>query len=319
LRDREVVRALRLGDAIAIQLDVDGDKEVARQLSIRAMPTLIAFRDGAEVDRVVGAKKSKDLLAWLDGLARGRTALDAVRDEVARTPDDMQIRLQYARMLSHHGRFDDATAEHVWLWQHMLAHEPSMVGVRLSFFVGDIERLVGAHPPARAAFVALRDDVAPAGVAAVGTPEFADWMALNRALRESHRVVAWFDEVRDRLPDTPQTERFVDAIIWQLTAAGRWADAGALMRDRVASIAGTARFYLDEDRLAGMPPEHREMARDGARRQVRRTAAATVRALTAAGRGDDAAAVAAEARRIDGSTEMSTALDEAARAGAIED
>src|SRR6476659_3119569 len=47
---------------LAIQIDVDAEKEVARQLRIEAMPTIIAFIEGKEFDRVVGAKKPKDLL-----------------------------------------------------------------------------------------------------------------------------------------------------------------------------------------------------------------------------------------------------------------
>src|ERR1700733_15033662 len=50
--------------AVAIQIDVDAQKEIARQLRIEAMPTIIAFVDGKEFDRVVGAKKPKELLAW---------------------------------------------------------------------------------------------------------------------------------------------------------------------------------------------------------------------------------------------------------------
>ena len=34
------------------------------------MPTLIAFKAGAEFDRVVGAKNPRDLLVWLDRLLR---------------------------------------------------------------------------------------------------------------------------------------------------------------------------------------------------------------------------------------------------------
>jgi hypothetical protein len=138
----------------------------------------------------------------------------------------MRLRLSYARMLVQPGRLDEATTEHAWLWQHMLEHEPSMVGVRLSFFIGDIERLVQTHAPARETFTALRDAVAPEGVDALDTPAFADWMALCRALRENDRVLAWFDAVRAELPvahtrGSSQTSSQLEAD--PSTADPRWA------------------------------------------------------------------------------------------------
>ena len=37
------------------------------------MPTVVAFRAGVEVDRVVGLKKPAELLSWLEGVQRGET------------------------------------------------------------------------------------------------------------------------------------------------------------------------------------------------------------------------------------------------------
>ena len=70
--DRDVVAWLQQ-HALAIQIDVDAQKDVAKQLRIEAMPTIIAFVDGIELDRVVGARSSsKELLVWLDGVMRGK-------------------------------------------------------------------------------------------------------------------------------------------------------------------------------------------------------------------------------------------------------
>src|SRR5262245_39709933 len=40
--------------AVAVQIDVETQADVAGPLLIRAMPTVIAFRDGTEVDRIIG-------------------------------------------------------------------------------------------------------------------------------------------------------------------------------------------------------------------------------------------------------------------------
>ncbi len=52
--------------AIAVQVDVDEQEAVARRLDIRAMPTLILFRDGQELARSVGGMDANQLLSWLE-------------------------------------------------------------------------------------------------------------------------------------------------------------------------------------------------------------------------------------------------------------
>jgi thioredoxin-like negative regulator of GroEL len=92
--------------AIAFQLDVDAHSAAAKKLSVTAMPTVMVFRDGDEIDRVVGFQKPEELLAWLDGLMRGVTSIDRMRDEVAAEPDDAALRLRYAGMLVEAGRLE---------------------------------------------------------------------------------------------------------------------------------------------------------------------------------------------------------------------
>lgn len=63
--DPEVISWIKL-NAIAIQIDVDKQQAEAEELNIRAMPTIIVFKDGSELDRVVGYKDASELLAWLN-------------------------------------------------------------------------------------------------------------------------------------------------------------------------------------------------------------------------------------------------------------
>jgi len=53
--------------SLAVQIDVDEDKPLAQLLKIRAMPTVIVFKDGQEVDRSVGYLTPEELLSWLNG------------------------------------------------------------------------------------------------------------------------------------------------------------------------------------------------------------------------------------------------------------
>ncbi|MEM7228349.1 MAG: thioredoxin family protein [Planctomycetota bacterium] len=52
----------------AITVDVDDEAETAARLRVQAMPTMIAFRSGQEVDRAVGYMDGRELLRWLDGV-----------------------------------------------------------------------------------------------------------------------------------------------------------------------------------------------------------------------------------------------------------
>ena len=288
--------------ALAIQIDVDASRDVAQHLNIKAMLTIVAFVEGKEFDRVVGAKKPKELLAWLDGVRRGETSLVIRRRSVVAEPADMRARLELARELTRSGKFDEAIAEHVWLWDHMLEHQPSMYGVRLSYFATDLTALADAHEPARLAIGVLRDRAAPSSTGPIDRDDFADWICLNRVLGESARTLSWYDAVppKDRARLAPLVE---SDIIPLLIDAERWTEAGALYDEPLTTLenagdrpAQTAKRNLPTELIAYM------------REHFRETAAQLLRALLAAGRDAEATAVEQRANELDPSQEMKTAL-----------
>lgn len=60
-------------NAIAIQLDVDREPELARTLRVEAMPTTIVLRGERELGRVVGYQSAAELLAFLRRAAEDAT------------------------------------------------------------------------------------------------------------------------------------------------------------------------------------------------------------------------------------------------------
>ena len=86
--------------AIAIQIDVDAEPATAKQLAVRAMLTVIAFKDGVEFDRAVGLKQPAELLSCLDGVMRGENSLVKLTAEAADRPDNMFWRMNLARALA---------------------------------------------------------------------------------------------------------------------------------------------------------------------------------------------------------------------------
>jgi thiol:disulfide interchange protein len=61
-------------NAIAVQVDVDAQKETAMALKIQAMPTVIVFKPRVkeEVTRKMGVQSSDELLQWLNAAKEGR-------------------------------------------------------------------------------------------------------------------------------------------------------------------------------------------------------------------------------------------------------
>ncbi len=58
------------GKVKIVKLDVDGNPSTVVKYNVRAMPTLIVFKDGEPVDFKVGAGQSRvQLIKWLDQFA----------------------------------------------------------------------------------------------------------------------------------------------------------------------------------------------------------------------------------------------------------
>jgi thioredoxin 1 len=58
------------GKAKIAKVDVDDAPDVAARFGIRSIPCLVLFKDGQEVDRVVGAQSKAQLKTWIEGFAK---------------------------------------------------------------------------------------------------------------------------------------------------------------------------------------------------------------------------------------------------------
>jgi hypothetical protein len=139
--------------ALAVQINVAVDREVARTLSVRAVPTSIALRAGKEEDRVVGFRGATELSGWL-GTLEGRP-----------TTPDVGLRWSSAKILLDDQRYEEATRIYVRLWNNIPGFDPSWMGPRQSSIAAEMASLVGVHSPAGAVFSAIRDASAAAAPA----------------------------------------------------------------------------------------------------------------------------------------------------------
>ncbi len=56
----------QLGTAVKmVKINVDDSQALAGQFGVQSIPTLILFKNGEQVDRMVGGRSQADLLSWL--------------------------------------------------------------------------------------------------------------------------------------------------------------------------------------------------------------------------------------------------------------
>lgn len=323
--DEKVVAWVR-DNGVAIEFDVDENKALSEQLKIDAMPTMIAFKDGAEFDRTVGYKDAGDLLVWLNDVKGGVRSIDKVAEKAKAAPGadagededvDVDAKYEYAQALVTKGSYEEAAAEYVWLWKNMLKYEPSMSGVRGSFMASDMERLAARSEPAKQKFVTLRDE-AEEKLNAKPSRERSrrlrlDWIVLNEVVADEARTLAWFDEVK-KSPDAADALEDVGYRLDDLLMKhSRWADLAAVVKDPIAKLqrdhemlAITSRPLrdADEEMQKRLKQRMNDRFRDGTARLYA--------GLLAAGREGEATKFAEEARKLDPAPELVTTLIEMA-------
>lgn len=305
---------------IAIQLDVDKQPRQAKELRISAMPTMLAFRDGKEFDRIVGYQSAEQLLRWLRRVSAGKREADAVMDRLKDVRDGkadlgMQERLQFARELVEHNKPAEATEEYTWLWLHMVEKEPAMYGVRGSFLASDMHRLVESHPPAKAAFAGLRDeaqktldDKGPRNKA--GIDALSDWVVLNSILGDNEKTLAWYD----RVSADPAWHDAIDRVSFRLNplleAKGKWKERGNTLPNPDSRLEWASRM-LDMSADRELPDELKDMKETLVRQawtSFRDTVSKDYVSYLASGRSRDAETLANGALRKDDSAELRLSL-----------
>ena len=316
-RDDKVIKWFE-ANGLAIQIDVDKQRDVARTLEIEAMPTMVAFKKGEEFDRVVGYQDADELLAWLAGVKAGKRRIDKVHEKLKKAEKNKsgmsaKERLEAARELTNAREYDKATEEYVWLWKNIPTVDPPMGGVRASFMASDMQGLAAKHAPAMKQFKSLRDDTEKQLAKNAGDRLLRlDWITLNEIVGQDERTLKWFDKVKDDSASASQIEAVAFRLEQLLEAQQRWADFARLVRDPLAKL------REDHDMLTmtlkrEFPPqlkEHEKEIRDMERQRFREGAGKLYGGMLAAKRDDDATKVAAEAIRLDDSGPMRVSLVE---------
>jgi thiol-disulfide isomerase/thioredoxin len=295
------VRAFLAESALAIQVDVDEERELAQRFRIEALPTVVALRDGAEFDRVVGFKDAGAFLAWARDVRAGKRASDALlaRSKELSQGTDVRVRYDLAKELVGAGLHDEALAHFLWLWPATRT-VPGFKGVRLSFMLSDMAGLAQKHAPAKAAFeeilAALQAKVDAAPVP--GFEDWQEWTALCKSFGWSTRVVEWYERRRDesgRLPgteDDPRAEAVVSEVFDALLQAERPLDAVRLYADARRRAEGLVRQFERSLPSHGIDEGSRERLAGYLREKLLQDLSKLYGALLSAERRDEAEGVA---------------------------
>lgn len=309
-------------EAIAIRVDVVADTAAAKRLRAKWEPSVVAFKDGEEIDRRIGPQRPDTLFDWLDGLARGETCLQGLRRQVAEAPNDLFVRMDLASALVSSDKPEDGTAEYLWIWKDGFPKErPDWLPLKHTEIVTRLQRLFSVAPSAREPFIALRDASAPDLDAPDAAQAVADWCALNDALGQPEKTLTWFDENRERASATPELRKVLHERLERvLIAADRWADLGRLYDKPVDTFrehatlhatlgAQLAQMKVELEALPEGAPPGLDVVLLASREKLREWAQKLVRALHAAARHEEAKEIAVAASAADDSPEMSAALE----------
>jgi hypothetical protein len=136
-----------------------------------------------------------------------------------------------------------------------------------------------------------------------------DWMVLNEIVGQAERTLTWFDAIA--VADLPDAflAQCIPRLVPLLRRRGRWAEIGRLFRDPLAKLREDHATLVranaasaNQRGFRGMSPQ--DLMNDLFREQTH----ILVRSLRAAGRSDEAAAIAREALALDDSPEMHDAV-----------
>jgi tetratricopeptide (TPR) repeat protein len=157
------------------------------------------------------------------------------------------LRDHLAEALVEAGRFEDALAQYLWLWDESLHHSEGYFGVRLSFLLGDLKGLSIRYPPANEAMeqrrqaleASLRDGHLPDQAV---TSVVLDLDALHEQFfAVPERTLELYDELRAKLGDedlriVTLRERLTERLVWKRRYAEAVNHRGSLVERYKASL-----------------------------------------------------------------------------------
>ncbi len=322
--DARVEKWFKDHTAVALRIDTDKEPALRTEYAVSAWPTLIGFKNGEIIDRRLGSMSGDQLLTWLEQVDRGGKPLPGSETIVLPAPNGPSVSGPHERpsfedraaavsALLDARKYDKATIDLLTLWRTDCRTGPDNGRARRTLLADGIRTLVAASPAARESFSQERGRLEATLRTEDRTYEDLDaWLVLNEAVGDDARTVAWFDRVKNDPDVGPTFERVSNRVIPVLERSDRWADLVALVPDPVA------RMHVDFETVSRIPmPERADEAMKARlatlhKSLFRSKAAGLYVGLLSTRRDVQAAALAAEALKLDDTPAMRLALVEKA-------
>lgn len=232
---------------IVTALDVDEFPQIAQDLGVQAMPTMILFEGGEELGRTVGYQSAVDLLAWMEAGRNGEElpapaafepADDAGAEQFAGT------RFQHAADLLYNGRYDESATEFASVWPDIVANDRYREPPRGNFEVitaySLMQILVREHPPAADVFRPLRDASQTKLESGERSWEtLTSWVYLSSAIGDDEALLAWARRVAGRENAAATLDRYRSVVSDIANRFHAYDVTAAMIDDPVGQLAVT--------------------------------------------------------------------------------
>ena len=299
-------------NAVIIAVDVDQDTKTSEQHKIKAMPTMVAYRDGVEFDRTVGYMDASKTLSWMKDVKEGKSKAAAARERAAKGDGkSARQRMEDVETLIEAGDYATAQPILIDLWQHMAEEEPSTIGVRIASFPRVIERVCSEHTPTRDAFIKIRDEDEAALKADPDYDTLKDWIVLNNAVGQPEKTLEWFDRIKTTDNGKATAFRLSYLIEPLIKERGDLRDISIITPNPLAKLRSKLAQARQMEKFLANDPENAGMA-GYLWANARVEAGILHAAFLLDGRSEEAAALRAEAIKLDDTPDMRLALIEAA-------
>ncbi len=225
---------------VAVQLDMDLHVALKEKLQIKAFPTIVAFRDGVEFDRIVGSRGPAEFSEWLAGVRTGTTSKQRLAAQLAAAraagADGYSRRRALVEDLVFGGELDEASTEYLWLWNNAAAsgEAPAQERAQLAF---EIAQVASEHAATLEAFLALRNGLdAQFASGAATLDQRSDWIALNVVVAQPEKTAQWAASVAHSAAGAETLRSFEERLFDLLVAQNEWFAAGVCLREPLKSV-----------------------------------------------------------------------------------
>jgi thiol-disulfide isomerase/thioredoxin len=223
-------------NAVAIQIDVDKEKEVSAAMNVAAMPSVVVFSRGdyaKEFERQVGYQTAPELLKWLENVKAGNTRIEVCKKDLAAAAGkggkvEVDARHKLGKEFLALGQIDEAADQFFWLWKHIPIEAPDRKYLRMYGVTSYLTRIAAHSAPVKEKLYRLRDEAEHNGG--------LDLVILNKALNEDDKTLAWFDKIKNdpaRKSFSPELCAFLERL---LETKNRWSDIRFLYPDLHAEV-----------------------------------------------------------------------------------